>query len=61
MNKKLNVSIPQAVGTVATYIRDILCPLFLLVSIPQAVGTVATSDTFNSALGDSVSFQYRKR
>ena len=57
LKKVFNVSIPQAVGTVATgfYFRA-YAQGGQLVSIPQAVGTVATSaDTFNGTLGDSVS------
>ena len=38
----LKVSIPQAVGTVATYIPGVVKLDFSYVSIPQAVGTVAT-------------------
>ena len=39
----LDVSIPQAVGTVATSEPFVVPPkIIVLVSIPQAVGTVAT-------------------
>ena len=38
------VSIPQAVGTVATLYSIRLMKINLIVSIPQAVGTVATNN-----------------
>ena len=60
--KVYTVSIPQAVGTVATRNGKNLRCLFKLVSIPQAVGTVATharphsnslfvNNSFNTASG----------
>ena len=46
------VSIPQAVGTVATMDNDTDGCMVMVVSIPQAVGTVATLNKaqMNSAL-----------
>ena len=41
-SKGVVVSIPQAVGTVATFVDGVSEDESLYVSIPQAVGTVAT-------------------
>ena len=40
--KVKTVSIPQAVGTVATHMKRLQLLVLSHVSIPQAVGTVAT-------------------
>ena len=51
-----DVSIPQAVSTVATLIMDIQLLNIMMVSIPQAVSTVATELISGMALGvDQVS------
>ena len=56
------VSIPQAVGTIATYqLRSIRNGRFQ-VSIPQAVGTIATmAKEKYSSKAEEMMFQYRKR
>ena len=41
-----DVSIPQAVSTVATYVAYLLLKKSVTVSIPQAVSTVATYVTY---------------
>ena len=56
----LEVSIPQAVGAVATLKKRLLLVLHQVVSIPQAVGAVATEDVLD-ILEDVQRFQYRKR
>ena len=54
------VSIPQAVGAVATKgIREIMH--MNKVSIPQAVGAVATCARSKGAIWYGKKFQYRKR
>ena len=61
MNGNLDkVSIPQAVGTVATITVLCLYTARIFVSIPQAVGTVATS-IGKATKTSTYAFQYRKR
>ena len=58
-----NVSIPQAVSTVATVlvVSSTSSSLSLKVSIPQAVSTVATKKEYASVIDGGKKFQYRKR
>ena len=56
------VSIPQAVGVVATFNRkNEYDASFIRVSIPQAVGVVATKGVFIMNNLFVLKFQYRKR
>ena len=55
------VSIPQAVGVVATICLEKNLTHILWVSIPQAVGVVATWLSEKQKLDASVGFQYRER
>ena len=58
----LRVSIPQAVGTVATVVKYYRSIGFKeVVSIPQAVGTVATGLISAVLILFRTAFQYRKR
>ena len=58
----VKVSIPQAVGTVATtYHNNLNHEEYFLVSIPQAVGTVATPKGQKFNFYAVITFQYRKR
>ena len=54
------VSIPQAVGVVATYNSSLLT-CAIPVSIPQAVGVVATSELMEGVFNANIRFQYRRR
>ena len=52
--KDICVSIPQAVGTVATRLKSLQHAQVTVVSIPQAVGTVATTVYADIDLEDNI-------